>query len=62
MDFLFGLQEDAQGNTGIVIFVDRFDQDGSFSGGAGFYRWRGYSYAFYQSSVLTTRVAVGKYL
>ena len=26
LDFIFGLPEDAQGNTGILVFVDRFSK------------------------------------
>lgn len=36
MDFMFGLPTDGDGNTGIVVFVDRLtSQDGSVSGGVG---------------------------
>ena len=37
MDFVFGLPRDSEGNTGIVVFVDRLEQDGSSSGSARLY-------------------------
>ena len=62
MDFVFGLPKDSDGNTGIVVFVDRLSKMAHLAAVPESIDGGGYSYAVYRPSLPSTRFAFGNYL
>ena len=62
MDFVFGLPKDCQGNTSIVVFVDRLSKMAHLEAVQDSTDSKGTAIAVYRSCVSLTRVAASNHL